>query len=1066
MNNFVQIEFSPELTPLFWTLANIVGADTTILYRYIDKEDVEINELLDLLSKSDMVREKDGKTFNDKFFEDVVKDEIPNENGKSLRDLLQDYESGTLDIYSDVNKECLEFLKEHIRILRFSEYAEKNPQKSMYNFDYTKRPQKYLVLDNDLLKEEYHVKKEGTKQILHEGITAYFMRAQHTAVYKNAVNKDIEMDRRFILESDIEKNDAHSDTSKDSTDYKIYGHNATWILITDKEKRNAIGCLRFEFKTQKKEVNKDGKSINDIFKEIFTEETIDLINDTVDEVLTKHEESSYTKLYSCLDPILKQLVEIDCSLKKECTELESKELARKIAELTKKSEKLTKEIAGLQGQKEEKETEIKTATEEREKGKKACLNGNKPNACEDAIYKIGEAKKEKEKIEHEIKEKGDLWKELNGEIDYLLKKKYTELESKKLARKIAELTKESEKLTKEIAELQGQKEEKETEIKTATEEREKGKKACLNGDKPNACEDAIYKIGEAKKEKEKIEHEIKEKDDRQKKLEAEINRKKQKNIDVWKEMANAAITNISSEQLKEEKWQNYRNNLKSELAKFDDAIKNVTENGKKIKEIILQIKEIILQIEKEEDLVDIEKVKKEKVEYDELLKIHKIIQHLFYVFKRNTYYGDSIYKRVNKFIEDLLNQLGLPADTFARVWGSLQKQEDLMLYDLQGYRDHFMHQFHVFIMGYIFIHKYGIEELKEQIECLHLNDGNKTKAKEKFKNIDVLRIWALTALFHDCGYSFEKLSNGFETFTNNTMHAKLESIFKWDEFFLKNQDIVTGLQNAAGYFKICPCNETSFSQADVFRSILQKGILDNDHGVISALILLQQFKKGTFDSKKDEHDSNFELAPLINLIVNISAVSIAVHNRVYLDIRDQGNPRICYCINPFAFILVYCDCLQEWGRRRSASSDKLYVSPRLENIMFESLSEWRDRKNKMNNKETEDLVKEKDKNRIFRVELCYDPDKKQILPSQLWILDKVNKVSQSFFSKSGFTVDISYNIGNSEFFKARIMQCCGSCGKCISCKEDKTDGNGHLNNAKSSTTECGNGSESAQNINK
>jgi hypothetical protein len=36
---------------------------------------------------------------------------------------------------------------------------------------------------------------------------------------------------------------------------------------------------------------------------------------------------------------------------------------------------------------------------------------------------------------------------------------------------------------------------------------------------------------------------------------------------------------------------------------------------------------------------------------------------------------------------------------------------------------------------------------------------------DDFSKTDVLRIWAMASLFHDCGYAFEKLSKGFEAFS-------------------------------------------------------------------------------------------------------------------------------------------------------------------------------------------------------------------------------------------------------------------------------------------------------------
>ena len=85
-----------------------------------------------------------------------------------------------------------------------------------------------------------------------------------------------------------------------------------------------------------------------------------------------------------------------------------------------------------------------------------------------------------------------------------------------------------------------------------------------------------------------------------------------------------------------------------------------------------------------------------------------------------------------------------------------------MLYDLDKYRDHLMHQFHTFLCGYIIINKLDLNFFLELINSnyVHFISRNGKNEVPKFTRLDVLRIWTLASLFHDCGYSFEKLSEG------------------------------------------------------------------------------------------------------------------------------------------------------------------------------------------------------------------------------------------------------------------------------------------------------------------
>jgi hypothetical protein len=908
MNPNRKIEFSPEVEPMLRVMAEKVDANAVILYRYIDIENVEIAELFELLSESPVVKNNENNL--DAIFSDL-------ERGKKIRDFIDDFKKGTLEY--ETNVDYFNFLKKNIKILRFTEYAEQTRKIKNFGYDYTERPPKYLVFSDDILtdankagnnKNEINeilkrlnssynkedltkkIKEYETKQIEKEGMTAYFMRAGISAFYEKDDNV-YQMNKTFIDKTDLDTNKAHIHSSQTKSDRIFGNHSAAWVLLKGESNDDAIGCLRFEFALDKDDKSK--KDINNALESIFSVNTIELFNRTVNDVFNDYEKESYEKKYSCLDPILKELVDIDCQFKKKRVKEEDKIKLFRIEELEKQLDLILIRIKILGEQKKESEDQIvKKQTESDrmkrnwEGEKQKCEDGKKSKECGDAYIEFKKVETELKDLKTELK---DLNSRINRETEYI------------------------EKLNKEF----------ENNVKE--------------------CVDLLQKIA---KDPQKAEY---------------LNQKKKRIDEIIKPIKD-----------------------RNTLIKLKNEVSGISDEAKKA----------------------VEAISINNQELEKLLNIHNRIKHLFFVFKRNAYYGDLIYLRVNKFIEILLDELGLPKESFSKVWNSLQKQEDLMLYDLQDYRDHFMHQFHVFVMGYIFIHKYGVNKLKEHVNKIYPSK-NHTRKKD-FTSMDILRIWTLTSLFHDCGYSFEKLPKGLEMFTENTMNAKLQSLFKWDAFFFNNQSIITSLQNATNYFNTCPCSGTVYDQKDVFRSIIHQGIMNNDHGVISALILLQQFrctKKNVITGDKKEN----EVSPLINLIVNISAVSIAVHNKVFVDICEQGNPRICFYQNPFAFLLVYFDTVQEWGRKRSNSSKCSYVFPELESIDFED-------------------VKNEEKPRIFKVELCYTPKVGYDLPTRIEILEKINKVCQSFFTTSEFMVEVLYILGDSETFKSRIIQCYGVTDDC------------------------------------
>jgi hypothetical protein len=338
-------------------------------------------------------------------------------------------------------------------------------------------------------------------------------------------------------------------------------------------------------------------------------------------------------------------------------------------------------------------------------------------------------------------------------------------------------------------------------------------------------------------------------------------------------------------------------------------------------------------------------------EAQELSDIHYQIEHLLYVLKRNTYFGDDIIKRINFFIKVLLEKLSLPGDLFADVWDRLKRHEDLMLYDLDKYRDHLMHQFHTFLCGYIIINKLDLNYFQNLIDTNYsrfISEEHKDDVR-KFTKLDVLRIWTLASLFHDCGYSFERLSEGLETFSTRVSGIKLKSKFFWDDFIFKKDIVPKIFQSLSSYYiikkdsdeKECMIKSyySKLTESFIFRILTQKALNNNDHGVLSSIILMQQYHK---------HQGGFSKVPRIAHLINIACLAIALHNKtVFNEIKSKDNTGICLSLNPIIFLLVYCDTATEWGRIKVRDNDetnysgaineenKSYVSPYLRNISIE-----------------------------------------------------------------------------------------------------------------------------------
>ena len=728
--NRVRIESSPEIEAFLKSLLEKLNADTAIFYKYIDVNDLEDTELLDLIIKSPVIKK------NPNFWVEIAKENISGiKREGGLQQLIEDYENGTLDLDNSETVKDLLKLKKLIGVLRFCDLAELDPEETRWDFDYTRRPPKYLVFSDEILNEHFH-----KNPIKYEGVTSYFIRTKGKGnplptEEKVPTLRISDSPASWLLSRDeIDGSNAHSKFGEDATVFSNYdSHHAAWLLLETEKENDVIGCLRFEYypkvsysdEVPKIPPDQFKKETSEKLKTVSVKPVTDLIVSEIRNVLARQKEFSYSRQFNCLEPILKQL------------------------------------------------------------------------------KKIG--------IE-----------------------------------------------------------------------------------------------------------------------------------------------------------------LKAQLKKSKDS-KHETE-----------------------DLLA-------------LNQVQHLLEHLFYVLKRNTYYGEAILLRINRFIEDLLRVIGLPENIFINVWESLRRHEDLMLYSIENYRDHLMHQFHVFVTGYMLIYSYGIEMLlglvnqhyAEFIQSTHNDD-------KKFTKIDIIRIWTLTALFHDCGYAFEKLSDGFEMFSKRVLGINLKSHFFWDDVILSSGDIPLTIQKISDYFRICPICSSGFNQVDLFRILIQQAIKNNDHGVISAIILIQQYlnyPKGHVQVKR------------IEPIMYIAALAIALHNKaVFESVKKQGNQRICIRYNPIMFILAYCDLVQEWGRKKTISEDKRIATPHLQALSFPSIS-WEGKNS------TDSKIK------VFNIELFYPSSSKGLPPNANKIKETLDPALTTFSVSPDCSFSIDYNIRNStqNNFKPTFYSCGSIC---------------------------------------
>ncbi|MBT9143337.1 MAG: hypothetical protein DDT32_01611 [Syntrophomonadaceae bacterium] len=228
-------------------------------------------------------------------------------------------------------------------------------------------------------------------------------------------------------------------------------------------------------------------------------------------------------------------------------------------------------------------------------------------------------------------------------------------------------------------------------------------------------------------------------------------------------------------------------------------------------------------------------------------------------------------------------------------------EQPLMLYETEGYRDHFMHSFHVFLLGYIILHHIGLNIIREWLDK-SLKHGPAPYKGLKISNDDILRIWFLTAFLHDAAYVFQKFNEGIDNFTTKEWDYPL-NILPNGTPLLKVDDnqMPFGKYLAEMLEFFASKNETN--RCHMLPHFLQ-AIRVNDHGVLGALWTLNKFGK---EASRQRILENY-----------LSALAISFHNRIIFEHLREGaekENRINLETFPIPFLLAFCDTAQIWGRR-------------------------------------------------------------------------------------------------------------------------------------------------------
>jgi hypothetical protein len=239
------------------------------------------------------------------------------------------------------------------------------------------------------------------------------------------------------------------------------------------------------------------------------------------------------------------------------------------------------------------------------------------------------------------------------------------------------------------------------------------------------------------------------------------------------------------------------------------------------------------------------------------------------------------------------------------------------------YRDHYLHQFQVFLLG------------------LPVLDLYYDAFAEKYEYPE--ETWLLAASFHDVAYPVQLYDSWSRDFFKDALkvsvgstNVDLEKYFVKESFLTSVGYVLNAFCAAHHHFKL-ESNWLAHQHALV-SFFYDKITAARNHGILSSVALL---KLALEDSNRKRLVEKFEREPeeIMTELVAPAALSIALHEAdIWHGLReivglpqagDSALSSIKFSRDPMSFLLVFCDSTHEWGRPSRRLRSKRLPSFRL-----------------------------------------------------------------------------------------------------------------------------------------
>ena len=275
-----------------------------------------------------------------------------------------------------------------------------------------------------------------------------------------------------------------------------------------------------------------------------------------------------------------------------------------------------------------------------------------------------------------------------------------------------------------------------------------------------------------------------------------------------------------------------------------------------------------------------------------------------------SYFDDLNAKKHYELIEERANNVQKAITT---LWEEAAKNADFLedfrkfepLLKELGLRDHFIHSFNVFLLGYFIINKFRID--RKSILGKHPLEGN---------DFTTNLIWMLTATFHDAAYAVGKTDEWLNDFFTKFLGVNPHISLNISEVLTPvHADILRLLSQYHRSRRLNSPEDPFKFKFDLmdwpFYNKLSEELSNKNHGVLSALMLCHRMAiKEGFLGKPIQTDNVPVSLPdrnqwdFVDHLQASHAISLHTINSIQVKFREY----------PFAFVLILCDEIQDWGR--------------------------------------------------------------------------------------------------------------------------------------------------------